>query len=91
LLQLARRRGYPIFFARPPWTLGLADECALPLRSRTARVLRFTLHHPAHPTQWGVAAFWLGRPDDGYLALLGLGPDPSISAEVLLILRDHQP
>jgi hypothetical protein len=71
--------------------VGLAHECALRLRTRTARVIQFTLRHPAYPTHWGLVAFWRGRPDDGYLALLGLGADPSVPAELLVVLREHQP
>lgn len=91
VLQLSQRRGYPPFLAEPPWTVAEASECQLPLKGRTARVLRFALRHPRHATQWGVLAYWRGRPNDGWLAMLGLGPEPAVQAEVLELIRRHEP
>lgn len=91
VLQLTQSRGYPPFLAEPPWTLGEGEECALPLGDRTARVLRFTARHPSQPPQWGAVAFWRGRPDDGFIALFLLGPEPAVQGEFLEIIRRHRP
>lgn len=91
VLQLSQRRGYPPFLAQPPWTIAEAGECLLPLKGRTARVFRFALKHPSQSTQWGVLAYWRGRPNDGWLAMLGLGPEPAVQAELVELIRRHEP
>lgn len=91
VVQLTQARGYPPFLAEPPWTLGEAEECALSIEGRTARILRFSARHPVQPPQWGVVAFWRGRPDDDHIAFLGLGPDLAVQGEFLAIIRRHRP
>lgn len=91
LLQLTQARGYAAFQADAPWTMSESEECSLTLSGRTARVLRFTLRHPTVPPQWGLAAFWRGRPDDGWISVLGLGSDPATQGEFLEIIRRHRP
>lgn len=91
LVQIHNWRSFQMFLADPPWTLTEGEECALRLPGRTARVLRFTARHPVEAPQWGVVAYWRGRPGDGFLTVFALGPDPAVQAEVLEVIRRHRP
>jgi hypothetical protein len=91
LFQVFNRRGYQPLAAAPPWQLAAPAECILPLPNRPIRVLLFELHHPSYPSQWGLIAFWRGRPGDGDLSALAIGPEPAIQAEALHILREQVP
>ena len=91
VFQLGQRRGYIPFVAEPPWTVSSGRECRLTLGDRTIRVLLFNLVHPSLPTQWGVEAFWRGRPDDGWLAALGLGPEERDRDQLVSAIRGSVP
>jgi hypothetical protein len=91
LFQVINRRGYQPFVAAAPWKLTASPECILALPNQPIRVLFFELHHPTYPSRWGMVAFWRGRPGDGFLSALVLGPDPAIQAEALQILRGQVP
>jgi hypothetical protein len=85
-LVFRRRTAYPLVQTDPPWEFTESEECLLTLQVGTARVLRFTLRHPTVASQWGVLASWRVRPET-VMGLLALGPEPSVQAEVLQILR----
>jgi hypothetical protein len=91
LFQVVNRRGYQPFVAAAPWKMTASAECILALPNRPVRVLFFELHHPSYPSQWGLVAFWRGRPGDGDLSALAIGPDPAIQAEAFQILRRQVP
>ncbi len=89
LVQLTERSrpSYPLFQAVPPWRMTETEECRVRLESRTIRVARFALRHPTAPSRWGLVATWWGAPGRGAFALLALGPDEGVQAEVLAILE----
>ncbi|MEZ4455640.1 MAG: hypothetical protein R2882_03680 [Gemmatimonadales bacterium] len=91
LIQLVQERGYQMLAALPPWRLAGGAECWVPIGRQKARVFRFELAHPTLPRQWGLMAFWRGRPNDGWVSFLGLGPRPSTQAEMLAILAALEP
>jgi len=91
VLQVVPWSGYQPFSVAEPWTVVEPEECLLSHGDRQIRVLRFGLRHPTLPTQWGLVAFWQGRPADGRLSLIALGPDRAVQAEATEILRRHLP
>ena len=87
LVQLRDYRDYPIVLAEPPWKVTDAEECEWETLGEGARVMRYTLVHPEHPSQWVLTASWYGRREDGTRGFLSIGPDVASQAEALQILR----
>lgn len=91
MLQIIPQRGYQLLSGAPDWTMSNATECTMPVAGRVARVISFSLQHRTLAPLFGVTAFWRGRPDDGWISALGLGPDAASRAELFAILRAIEP
>ncbi len=91
LVQLVKRRGYPRFAAAAPWEFAQGKECLLRFAGRTARVFQFELVRRGIRPVWGVEAYWLGRPADGYLGFFGLAPSEAAAAELMAIIAAIDP
>jgi len=91
LLQVTGASGYPMFLAQPPWSLAVSEECVFPVAGRLARVLTFVLRHPTLGAEWGVAALWRTKGNNGYFGFFALTPDPAVQAELLGVIRLQRP